>query len=135
MFTQQLRNQVKIFIAFCLILVTLLACDQGASQRLRYGVITQYSEGEVLIFPDLTLKFIGMTESPPSDLYPRSMYSYDFNVSSGNQAMVISWSSGTGDIGPTLFELGGKGYALELAMSDKLGRLEKNELVLWQVDY
>lgn len=62
------------------------------------------------------------------------MYSYDFKVYQGSQSQLISWSSGTGDIGPTLFELAGNRYALELAMSDKLGILDENELVLWRVD-
>ncbi|MCB0193465.1 MAG: hypothetical protein KDJ65_16070 [Anaerolineae bacterium] len=34
---------------------------------------------------------------------------------------------GTGDIGPTLFELAGNKYALELAMSDKLGNIAPQE--------
>jgi hypothetical protein len=128
------KNLIKISIAASLILATLLACNHDLTQMIRYGVKIQYSQGEPLNFQDVTLEFIGITESPPSDLYPRSMYSYDFNVYSGSQALMISWSSGTGDIGPTIFELDGHRYALELAMSDKLGTLETNELVLWRID-
>ena len=58
--------------------------------------------------------------------------SYDFKAYQGSQVQLVSWSAGTGDIGPTLFELGGSRCALELAMSDKLGPLDKDELVLWR---
>jgi len=117
-----------------LILTTLLSCNPASIQRFKYGAKIQYAQGEPLNFPDVTLEFIGITETPSSDLYPRSMYDYEFNVFDGNQSLIISWSAGTGDIGPTVFELDGKSYALELAMSDKLGKLKKNELVLWRVD-
>jgi hypothetical protein len=42
----------------------------------------------------------------------------------------VSWSSGTGDIGPALFRVGSKQFALELSRSDKLGPLKANELVI-----
>jgi hypothetical protein len=57
---------------------------------------------------------------------------YDFKVYQGNQAQLISWSAGTGDIGPTLFDLDGNRFALELVMSDELGVLDADELVLWR---
>jgi len=128
------KNIAKITFTTILLLITVVACNRTSMQQPTYGVKTQYTQGQPLNFPDVTLEFVGKRESPPSDYYPRSMYFYDFKVYQGNQSQLISWSSGTGDIGPTLFELAGNRYALELAMSDKLGVLDENELVLWRVD-
>ena len=128
------KNIIKITSTTVLLLITVVACNRASTQQPRYGVKIQYAQGQPLNFPDVTLEFVGKRESPPSDYYPRSMYSYDFKVYQGSQSQLISWSSGTGDIGPTLFELAGNRYALELAMSDKLGILDENELVLWRVD-
>jgi hypothetical protein len=97
-----------------------------------YGVKVQYALGQSLKFPDLTLEYMGKRESPATSDYPRSMVFYDFKVYQGDGVQTISWSAGTGDIGPTLFELDGRRYALELAISDALGSLEEDELVLWR---
>jgi hypothetical protein len=43
---------------------------------------------------------------------------------------MISWSSGTGDIGPTIFHVGNEQFWLELKRSDKLGKLKDDELVV-----
>jgi len=37
-------------------------------------------------------------------------------------------------IDPTDFEIGGKHYQLELRHSDKLGKLQENELAIWQAN-
>jgi hypothetical protein len=42
-------------------------------------------------------------------------------VGSGKTEKTVSWTAGTGDIGPVTFEFGGKRYQLELRRSDKLG--------------
>ena len=128
------KKLIRIALVTSLLLITVVACKGQSSQRIRYGKKIKYAQGQPLTFPDFTLEFMGITESPPSEVYPRSMYSYDFMVSQGSQTQMISWSSGTGDNGPTLFELDGNRYALELAMSDKLGSLKENELVLWRWD-
>ena len=59
---------------------------------------------------------------------------YDLKSSKGKDEKVISWTTGTGVIDPTDFEIDGKRYRLELRHSDKLGKLKKNELVIWQAD-
>ena len=123
------RNIARITLTAVPFLIMVVACNRASTQPPIYGERIQYAEGQPLNFPDVTLEFVGKRESPPSDYYPQSMYSYDFKVSQGSQSQLISWSAGTGDIGPTLFELAGNRYALELAMSDKLGILDENELV------
>ena len=104
----------------------------GLPKRPFYGVRIHYAQGQLLNLPDVTLEFVGMRESPASSDYPRSMIFYDFKVYQGDQVQLVSWTAGTGDIGPTVFELAGHRYALDLAISDRLGALEADELVLWR---
>jgi hypothetical protein len=47
---------------------------------------------------------------------------------------MVSWTTGTGVIDPTDFEIDGKHYQLELRHSDKLGRLNENKLVIRQAN-
>ena len=126
------KNITKITLTTALLLIVVVACNRSSMQPPMYGVKIQYVQGQPLNYPDVTLEFVGKRETPATSDYPRSTIFYDFKVYQGNQAQLISWSAGTGDIGPTLFELDGNRYALELAMSDELGVLDENELVLWQ---
>lgn len=126
------KNIAKITLTASLFLIMVAACNRASAQPPSYGVKTQYAQGQPLTFPDVTLEFVGKREAPASSDYPRGMTFYDFKIYQGSQAQLVSWSAGTGDIGPTLFELAGNRYALELAMSDKLGSLAEEELVLWR---
>ncbi len=65
---------------------------------------------------------------------PKKGFSIGFKASKGKAEKVISWTTGTGVIDPTDFEIDGKRYLLELRHSDKLGKLKENELVIWQAD-
>ncbi|MCB0176108.1 MAG: hypothetical protein KDJ97_36760 [Anaerolineae bacterium] len=115
-----------------LLLIMAAACNRASTQPPSYGGKVHYAQGQPLNFPDVTMEFVGKREAPASVDYPRGMTFYDFKVYQGNQAQLVSWSAGAGDIGPTLFELAGNRYALELAMSDQLGSLGQDELVLWR---
>jgi hypothetical protein len=55
---------------------------------------------------------------------------YDFRVTSAHGTQTVSWTSGAGDIGPAIFQVGNEQFALELQISDKLGKLKENELVV-----
>ena len=127
-----IKAVTKLALATVLLLIMMVACNPGSTQPPTYGVKIQYAEGQPLNFPDVTLEFVGKRESPGSSDYPRGMIFYDFKVHQGSRAQLVSWTAGTGDIGPTLFDLAGHRYALELAISDKLGSLEEDELVLWR---
>ena len=126
------KNIAKSTLPVILLLIIVTACNRAATQPPTYGEKIQYTQGEPLTFPNITLEFVGKREAPLSSDYPQGMTFYDFKVYQDSQAKLISWSAGTGDIGPILFELDGNSYALELAMSDELGSLAENELVLWQ---
>ena len=126
-----LKHITKASLSIVLLFMTAAACNDTVPAPF-YGEKIHYAQGEALNFPDLTIEFVGKREAPITSDYPQGMTFYDFKVYQGTQAQLISWSAGTGDIGPTLFELAGNRYALELAMSDELGSLAEDELVLWQ---
>ena len=93
----------------------------------------KYQVGQKIEFPDFTVEYIGeRRKSVP--VYPRPFIYYDFKASKGRAEKVVSWTTGTGLIGPMDFEIGSKHYQLELRHSDKLGKLQDNELVIWQAN-
>ncbi|HLM00305.1 MAG TPA: hypothetical protein VK400_04560 [Pyrinomonadaceae bacterium] len=102
----------------------------------KYGQKVSYASGKELIFPDFTIKFVGKREAKISNdwLFPQKMTFYDFEAAKGETRQTISWSSGTGDIGPTFFEIDGGSYVLELSQSDILKSLEEGFLVIWIKD-
>lgn len=97
----------------------------------KYGEKINYIEQEPLLFDEFSLTFIGTRRVKPKG-YPREFVYYDFVVNAQDKVITVSWSAGTGDIGPVEFDCNNKTYSLELVLSDKLGRLEKDELVVWQ---
>lgn len=103
------------------------------NQAQKYGEKVSYSSGQELKFPDFTIKFTGKREVKyPNENSNLSMTLYDFEVTKGEAKKKISWSSGTGDIGPAFFEIGGGNYVLELSQSDLLKSLEEGFLVIWK---
>jgi len=111
-----------------------VSCGHAASeQKASYGTRVKYRTGEKIEFPDFTIDYVGERRKT-LPVYPRGFLYYDFEVRNANIEKAVSWSSGTGDIGPVQFEIGGKHYQLELRHSDKLGKLKDNELVIWQAN-
>jgi hypothetical protein len=94
-----------------------------------YGTRVSFSRGRPLKFPDFVLEYVG-NRRVSSKQYPRGFLYRDFTVSSGSERIGVSWTAGTGDIGPTPFTVGGKRFGLELVRSDSLGPLKPNELVI-----
>lgn len=97
-----------------------------------FGTRVKYALGQKLDFADLTLEFIGERRVPVSPQSARQFVFYDFKAKQTDEEKIVSWSSGTGDIAPTKFESGGTHYQLELGISDKIGRLANNELIVWK---
>ena len=105
-----------------------------AQQNASYGTRVKYRTGQKIEFPDFTVEYLGeRRKSLP--VYPRGFLYYDFKVSKGKTEKVVSWTTGTGIIDPTDFEFDGKRYHLELRRSEKLGKLNDNELVIWQGNF
>lgn len=97
-----------------------------------YGVKTRFQKGKPLVFPDCELVFIG-TRHVSSDVYPRGFLHYDFKARSGKKTADVSWSPGTGLIGPLFFKVNGETFVLELKGSASFkGWMKEDELVLWK---
>ncbi|HEX9963048.1 MAG TPA: hypothetical protein VGB00_19095 [Pyrinomonadaceae bacterium] len=103
------------------------------NQSQKYGEKVSYTSGQELKFPDFIIKFTGKREQKyPNENSNLSMTIYDFEVAKGEAKKKVSWSSGTGDIGPTFFEIGGGSYVIELSQSDILKSLEEGFFVIWK---
>jgi hypothetical protein len=111
-----------------------VSCGHAASeQKASYGTRVKYRVGKKIEFPDFTIDYMGeRRKSVP--VYPRRFIYYDFKAIKGKAEKMVSWTTGTGLIGPMDFEIGGKHYQLELRHSNKLGKLSDNELVIWQAN-
>jgi hypothetical protein len=111
-----------------------VSCGHAASEmKASYRTRVKYRPGEKIEFPDFTIEYVGERRKTVP-VYPRGFLYYDFKVSKGKAEKMVSWTTGTGDIGPVEFEIGGKHYQLELRHSDKLGKLNENELVIWRAN-
>jgi hypothetical protein len=111
-----------------------VSCKGAASeQKASYGTRVKYRLGQKIEFPDFAIEYVGERQKSVP-VYPRGFLYYDFKVSNGTAEKMVSWTTGTGVIDPTDFEIGGKHYQLELRHSDKLGKLQENELAIWQAN-
>ena len=129
------NSALILFFSGLLAFIGPVSCGHAApEQKASYGARVKYRADEKIEFPDFTIEYIGeRRQSAPA--YPRGFLYYDFKVRTATIEKVVSWSSGTGDIGPVEFEIGGKRFLLELRASDKLGKLKENELVIWKSGY
>ena len=127
-----MTNRSSLILLFSALLVLLgpISCGH-AEQNASYGTRVKYRTGEKIEFPDFAVQYLGERRKT-LPVYPRGFLYYDFKVSRGKSEKVISWTTGTGIIDPTDFEFDGKPYHLELRRSEKLGKLNDNELAIWQ---
>ena len=109
----------------------ILPACADAGDAVGYGVKVKFAKGRTLHFGDFDLTYTGARHESSSK-FPRGFTFEDFKLSRAKESKTISWSSGTGDIGPTEFTFAGQKFALELRMLDKLGRLGGDELVVWK---
>lgn len=104
-------------------------CLAAGPKPAPYGAKVAFRAGSPIRFADFSLTFLG-TRRVASETYPRGFVFYDFRMVREDQVVTVSWSAGTGDIGPVTFSLGGRRFALELKRSDRLGVLGDDELVV-----
>lgn len=102
---------------------------QNTTHAAGYGAKTTFQKNVALIFPDFDLTYLG-ERSVSGGKFPRPFIYYDFRVARGGKLETVSWSGGTGDIGPADFTFAGKNYALELRRSERRGKLAEDELVI-----
>lgn len=101
----------------------------GATYAADFGAKVSYKKDAPVPFGGFSLTFVG-ERRVALEKYPRGFLYYDFRVTSPQGTQTISWTSGTGEIGPLLFKVGNEGFQLELRHSDKLGKLKENEMVV-----
>lgn len=104
-------------------------CFAAGPKPAPYGAKVVFRAGSPIRFADFSLTFLG-TRRVASEKYPREFVLHDFRVVEADTVVAVSWSAGTGDIGPAIFSLGGRRFALELKRSDHLGELGDDELVV-----
>jgi hypothetical protein len=105
-----------------------------AEENASYGTRVKFRANQKIDFPDFRVEYLGERRKI-LPVYPRGFLYYDFKIARGKTEKVVSWTTGTGIIDPTDFEFDGKGYHLELRRSEKLGKLNDNELVIWQGNF
>jgi len=112
-------------------LSALAACSQVAdsSDPVAYGSKVRFRVDRTLRFPDFEMTYIGKRYVTPPQ-YPRGWWIYDFKVREIRGEQTVSWSTGTGDIGPSRFKVAGVDFQIELSRSDKLGPLREGEMVV-----
>lgn len=98
---------------------------------MEFGAKVKFSQNVRIKFKDFSIIYIG-ERRVSSEKFPNGFLYYDFKVQNQIENITLSWTSGTGEIAPTAYQIGGNTYELELAMSDKLGKLAENELVIWK---
>lgn len=86
-----------------------------------FGEKVKFSPNSPLKFEDFELTHTG-ERRVVSDKFPRGFLYHDFKIKTAAEEQTVSWSSGTGDIAPSVFVIGGKKYELELVISDRLGK-------------
>jgi len=129
----KLNSCQRAWIGIAIVWLVPVGCGQALPvPQASYGTRVEYRLGQKIEFPDFIIEYFGERRQRASP-YPRDLLYYDFKIRARQGAeKTVSWTSGTGDIGPTEFEIDGKHYRLELRLSDRLGKLKENELVIWK---
>jgi hypothetical protein len=122
----------KVIITLAVGILSLIGCSSKTGGA-DYNTVVSFSKGEKITFPDFVLEY--RDERVVDKFFPNGnsvkMKFHDFEANNGGERVIVSWSSGTGDIAPSPFEIGGNKYELELAISEKLSKnLAENELVI-----
>jgi hypothetical protein len=113
-----------------LVLLVYACTSRSADPELvPYGRKIVFHIDSPLHFADFDLTFLGERREP-SIAYSRGFLIYDFRATHGSEVVTVSWSAGTGDIGPSDFRTAGRNFELELKHSDRLGALTSDELVV-----
>jgi len=103
------------------------ACAQSGPAG--YGAKVRFRKGTAISYPDFELTYLGERHEA-SKVYPRGFTFSDFKVSRGGKSITVSWSAGTGELGPQEFTFEGKTFSLELRHTRTHGWLKDNEVVV-----
>lgn len=123
------RPPLPLIWTLCIFVAACAGFGNAPAVHAVYGQKTVVKQGVPVHFPHLTLTLQGVRSVHLAPL-GRDVAVEDFRIDGGGESKVATYSPGTGDLGPVYFTLDGKRYALERRVSDKLGRLSPDELVL-----
>lgn len=70
------------------------------------------TEGEILHFTDFDIEFLGKKHNDVSPEFAHVDWHYEFRVFRNKDSVIVTWSTGTGLIGPRQFEFLGKRYTI-----------------------
>jgi len=129
---EHLKNQMKNYHLLILLTIMVIGANCGDKDG-KYGTVVSFSKDNSIKFPDFELVFTG--ESDKTSYFDNgnkfTFHYYNFSVTAGSENKTVQWSSGTGEIGPMPFEIGGNKYSIELKYSEGLKkRLDNDELVI-----
>ena len=90
---------------------------------------TYYAKNKTINLPYFTVEYLG--ERKENYGMKQNVFLYhDFKIKKAKEEKIISWSSGTGDIGPEYFEFEEKPYTIELQYANTFKKLQNNEIVI-----
>lgn len=100
---------------------------------MNYGEIATFKKGKLLSFPDFGIEYTGIrkktTQFNNGNSFTFTLY--DFLIKKNGAEKTISWSPGTGAIGPQNFEFNDRKYTIELTYSiNHKKQLSDNEFVI-----
>jgi hypothetical protein len=125
---------VRVIVCTLIVLHALTACSHAGDfpDTVSYGSKVRFRTDRVVRYPDFQVTYVGKRHVAPPQ-YPRGWWTFDFKVRGKDGEQTVSWSAGTGDIGPTRFVVNGAQFQIELSRSDKLGQLRDDEMVVSSV--
>lgn len=94
-----------------------------------YGKKLSYMTGRTIILPDFSIEYVG-DHRVATPQYPRGFLYRDFQVKHGDRAETVSWTDGTGVLGPIEFTFNGAGYTLELANPQTVGTVGYGTMIV-----
>jgi hypothetical protein len=106
--------------------------SQTAIGEYQYGKKINYLDRETKKLPYFSIRFL-KERHEQSPMFRPGFTFYDFEITNGTETKTVSWSSGTGDIGPTFFDFNGHPYVLELKASKAFnGFMNDGEMLVWK---
>jgi hypothetical protein len=125
------RNGAMITTTLGLFVLFLTSCSPALNNTssIRYGERFVYDSYRELDFPDFQIKFLGTKQGGRIGNLPLGSL-HEFLVTTPEVKKTVIWSSGTGDIGPTVFKINDQCFWLELRHSDRYGRLGDSEAII-----
>lgn len=107
-----------------------LTQPQESTATAQYGTKVLAIKDARVHFPDFDLTYTGTTSRSVPNNKKLSITFHHYELERNGVSGEVRWSSGLGEIAPIQFDFDGKKYAIERAISDTVGSLSENEIVI-----